>query len=346
VQTAGVLLLFYYGIGVYLWRKAYAPAAYFSLGWLTVILSNVLLILQSADLVHFDQPWFRSAVRFELMLFSCALQAGFLAVAIGNQFQKVQKDREDEHIARRRLEKNLDDAHIVQDAFIPQDLKGQRFEIVTSHHPSARLGGDWLGYHHDVMHKRLILAICDVTGHGLPAALLSGAIHGAFHGLAQTEEVDALAAPELLSMLMQRLNDVVCMTAAHTSLLATMLILVIDLETGRIDSINAGHTPIVLVRANRPVYLLEGGSPLGLESRPNFGVGFYQAQAGDTLFLHTDGLLDNANTARRLQLHHVSRLVSSEDSLDIIHKRIEELAGPAATTMEDDCSYIICRLAA
>ncbi len=346
VQTTGILLLFYYGVGIYLWCKGYTPAKYYSLAWLTVILCNVLSILQATDLVRFDQTWFRSAVRFELILLACAFQAGFLAVAIGNQFQKVQKDREVERLARRRLEKNLDDAHIVQDAFIPHDLKGQRFEIVTSHHPSARIGGDWLGYHHDTTHKRLLLAICDVTGHGLPAALLSGAIHGAFHGLARAETVDALPAPELLAMLMQRINEVVCMTAPNTSLLATMLILVIDLETGRMDYLNAGHTPLVLVRANRPAYILEGGSPLGLKTEPSFGMGHYQGQPGDTLFLYTDGLLENARTSRRLQLHHLTRLLSSHDPLSTIQKRIEHVAGPEVATMEDDCSYLICRLAA
>jgi serine phosphatase RsbU (regulator of sigma subunit) len=344
VQTTGVLLLFYYGVGIYLWRKAYPPAAYYSIGWLLVILVNILSILQAADLVRFDDPWFRSAVRFELLLLSCALQAGFLAIAIGNQFQKVQKDREREQDARRRLEKNLDDAHIVQEAFIPNDRKGPGFEIVSSHHASARIGGDWLGYHHDARHKRLILAICDVTGHGLPAALLSGAIHGAFHGLASAGEMDALPAPELLSMFLQRLNAVVGMTATNTSLLATMLVLSIDLESGRIDYRNAGHTPLVLVRDNKPVYVLQGGSPLGLKTQPSFGTGHYEARAGDTLFIYTDGLLDNVRSSRRLQLHHLTRLLSSEDSLDAIQKRIEELAGPDAAVMEDDCSYIICRL--
>lgn len=344
VQTAGVLLLFYYGVGIYLWRKGYPPAAYYSIGWLLVILVNILSILQAADLVRFDDPWFRSAVRFELLLLSCALQAGFLAVAIGNQFQKVQKDRAREHDVRRRLEKNLDDAHIVQEAFIPDNREGPGFEIVSSHHASARIGGDWLGYHYDARHRRLILAICDVTGHGLPAALLSGAIHGAFHGLARTEEMDALPAPELLTMLMQRLNEVVGMTATNTSLLATMLILSIDLESGRIDYRNAGHTPLVLVRDNRPIYILQGGSPLGLKTKPSFGAGHYEAKAGDTLFLYTDGLLDNVRTSRRLQIHHLMRLLSSDDSLDAIQKRIEDLTGPTAAIMEDDCSYIICRL--
>ncbi|HYX36219.1 MAG TPA: SpoIIE family protein phosphatase [Oligoflexus sp.] len=344
VQCLGVLLLGYYGVGIYLWRRGYAPAKYSSIGWLTVILFNVLTILQAADLVRFDQPWFRSAIRFELMLMSCGLQAGFLAIAIGNQFQKAQREREIEYLERRKLEKNLDDAHIVQEAFIPHDLKGHRFEIVTSHHPSARIGGDWLGYHHDVIHKRLILAICDVTGHGLPAALLSGAIHGAFHGLSRAEEVDALEGPQLLAMLMQRINDVVGMTAANTSLLATMLILSIDLESGRMDYINAGHTPMVLVRDNHPVYILEGGSPLGLNSQPSFGVGYYQGQPGDTVFLYTDGLLENARSPRRLQLHHLSRLLTTQDPLEAIQKRLEDLTGPEATTMDDDCSFILCRL--
>jgi len=344
IMFAGPLMLCYIVAGIYLWRKGYSPAIYFTLGWLTVILFNVLSILQATDLVRFDQPWFRSALRFELSLVACVLQAAFLAIAIGDQFKKIQKDWECERLARRKLEKNLDDAHIVQEAFIPHDLKSQLFEIVTSHHPSAKIGGDWLGYHHDVIHKRLILAICDVTGHGLPAALLSGAIHGAFHGLARAEELDALQGPELLAMLMQRINGVVCMTAANTSLLATMLILAIDLETGRIDYSNAGHTPIVLLRDDRPVFILQGGSPLGLQNKPSFGVGTYQGQAGDIVFLYTDGLLDNSRSARRLQVHHLTRLLSTQEPLSTLQKRLEELTGPATTTMEDDSSYIICRL--
>jgi serine phosphatase RsbU (regulator of sigma subunit) len=234
----------------------------------------------------------------------------------------------------------------VQEAFIPHDLKGQNFEIVSSHHPSARIGGDWIGYHHDATHRRLILAICDVTGHGLPAALLSGAIHGAFHGLARAEEVDALQGPELLSMLMQRINEVVCMTATNTSLLATMLIAMIDLDSGHMDFLNAGHTPMVVVRDNRPVYLLEGGSPLGLKNEASFGAGHYESRPGDTFFLYTDGLLDNAQSARRLQLHHLAQLLRSDDALPAIQERIEAVASQDLASMEDDCSYIICRLAA
>jgi serine phosphatase RsbU (regulator of sigma subunit) len=346
VQSTGVLLLFYYAVGILLWRRGHALAKYYSAGWLAVILVNVFSILQAADLVHFDQPWLRSALRFDGMLLSCAVQAGFLAVAIGNQFQKVQRDRENEYLARRKLEKSLDDAHVVQEAFIPHDLKSHNFEIVSAHHPSARIGGDWLGYHHDATHKRLILAICDVTGHGLPAALLSGAIHGSFHGLARAEELDALQGPELLSMLMQRINEVVCMTAANTSLLATMLILVIDLESGHMDFLNAGHTPIVIVRDNQPVYLLEGGSPLGLESEAAFGAGHYEGRPGDTFFLYTDGLLDNARCARRLQLHHLTHLLRSDDPLPTIQKHIDTMTNQDLASLDDDCSYIICRLAA
>ncbi|MDQ3231399.1 MAG: serine/threonine-protein phosphatase, partial [Pseudobdellovibrionaceae bacterium] len=62
------------------------------------------------------------------------------------------------------------------------------------------------------------------------------------------------------------------------------------------------------------------------------------------VFLYTDGLLENARSPRRLQLHHLSRLLTTQDPLEAIQKRLEDLTGPEATTMDDDCSFILCRL--
>lgn len=99
-----------------------------------------------------------------------------------------------------------------------------------------------------------------------------------------------------------------------------------------------------MIRANGPEYFLHGGSPLGLPDQPDFGVGHYQGNPGDTLFLYTDGLLDNSISPRRLQLHHVSRLLKNQDQLPVLHQRLEALAGPDVAVLEDDYSYIICRL--
>jgi len=344
VLSTGLLMLIYYSIGIYLWQKGSSAGKYLAIAWLPILLFNILAIIQALALLSFESSWFRSAIRFDLVLLGCAIQAVFLAIAVGDQFQQMQKDRIDEQTARRKLEKNLDDAHALQLAFIRENVQSHRFEIITSHHPSAKIGGDWLGYHCDTSNQRLLLAIADVTGHGLPAALLTGAIHGAFYGLAGTKEMACLQGPELLAMLMDRMNEVVCMTAMNTSLLATMAILTVDLTSGRIDYINAGHTPIVMIRPQGPEYFLQGGSPLGLPEQPNFGVGHYQGDPGDTLFLYTDGLMDNSISPRRLQLHHVSRMLKHKDPLPILHQRLEALAGPGRAVLEDDYSYIICRL--
>ncbi len=344
IHSTGLMMLFYYSLGIFLWHKDYSPAKYLSIAWLTVIVFNFASILQAVGFIQIENTWLRSALRFDLMLISCSIQAIFLAIAIGNQFEQVQREKESEKTARKKLEQNLDDAHAVQDAFIRENVQSHSFEIVTSHHPSAKIGGDWLGYYHDRDHNRLLLAISDVTGHGLPAALLTGAIHGAFYGLSSHQELDRLPSEQLLSLLMHRINEVVCMTALNTSLLATMVMVAVDLATGRIDYINAGHTPVMLIRANGSDYILHGGSPLGLKRDPNFGIGHSHGASGETLFLYTDGLLENAKTAKRLQLHHLSQILAYDESPQTLKNRLEQLVSRGAATLEDDYSYIICRL--
>ncbi|WP_176736779.1 SpoIIE family protein phosphatase [Oligoflexus tunisiensis] len=344
---ASMLCLFlYYGIGLHIWLRGYGPARYFSIAWLPVLVGNAFVFIQDLNVWVASSPAWQQTIRFEFPVIGAAMQAILLGVAVGDQFRRTQKEQQEEHQAREKLEQSLDDAHTVQDAFIRTDSFTPRYEIRSSHQMSAKIGGDWLGYAYDASRQRLLLAISDVTGHGLPSALLTGALHGAFYGLAAADPIQSLDDADLLKVLMDRLDHVVRTTAQNTGLMATMALVCINLETWRVEYRNAGHTPILISGRAGQRFILKGGSPLGISDEPDFGHESWQAAAGDVIFLFTDGLLDQTDTGQRNHLKAIAEHIQPDLAIDLIHQRIEEMMQRHQLALEDDSSYLLCRLRA
>jgi len=339
-----LLLLFYYGLGLYIWFRGYGPARYFSIAWLPVLVANLVSFAQDSNLWVPPTTFWQQAIRFEFPLVGAALQAILLGAAVGDQFRRAQKEQKAEHMAREKLEHAMDDAHVVQEAFIRPDTVHPQFEIRSSHHMSAKIGGDWLGYHFESESQRLFLAISDVTGHGLPSALLTGALHGTFYGLAAAQPLHSLSGAEILGRMMERMDHIVRATAENTGLMATVALLCVDLKSFRIDYINAGHMPILISGSSGQHFLLKGGSPLGITDQARFGVDSWQSQPGDTLFLFTDGLLEQAKTGQRNHLKAIAAEIVPNLQINVIHQHIEERLNRNPTASEDDSSYILCRL--
>src|SRR5690606_1483159 len=100
---------------------------------------------------------------------------------------------------------------------------------------------------------RLLLAVADVSGEGAPAALLMANLQALLRLLAQTfDEAPDLAAATA------RINRVVCENTEATAFI-TFFWGVLDVATGRLRYVNAGHNPPRLVRADGAVEPLEAG---------------------------------------------------------------------------------------
>jgi serine phosphatase RsbU (regulator of sigma subunit) len=346
VLASMLFIFFYYGLGLRIWARGYAPARYFSIAWLPVLIGNVLVFIQDLNLWVAPSPEWQETIRFEFPILGAAIQAILLGVAVGDQFRRTQGEQRQEQEAREKLEQSLDDAHTVQDAFIRSDSATPLFEIRSSHQMSAKIGGDWLGYAYDASRKRLVLAISDVTGHGLPSALLTGALHGAFYGLTAAKPVQALSDAELLRVLMDRLDHVVRTTAQNTGLMATMALVCINLENYRIEYRNAGHTPVLISSRQGQHFMLQGGSPLGISDEPDFGHDSWQAAAGDVVFLFTDGLLDQTESGQRNHLKAIAEHIRPEFSTERIHEDIGRMMQKNQLALDDDSSFLLCRLLA
>ena len=165
----------------------------------------------------------------------------------------------------------------------PPAWAGYDFYAVTV--PSQEVGGDlhdWI----ELPEGNLGIAVGDVAGKGVPAAILMASLRAALR--AQAEHVYEL------DHIMDRVNQSL---AADTepSEFATLFYGVLDQKARRLTYSNAGHEPPVLVRGGQVRRLEEGGPLLGVDSRAAYAYEAIALQPGDTLVVFSDGALDAAN---------------------------------------------------
>jgi len=201
---------------------------------------------------------------------------------------------------QKQLEEDLALARQVQQALLPQyypsfprGTSAAESALHFSHRylPEALVGGDFFTIL-TVSDTRAGVLICDVMGHGVPAALVTAVER------VLVEELQSLADDPgaFLGELNRRLHHF--FEPLPTSMFVTALYMVIDTATGIIQFANAAHpTPLHICRTQNKVRLL-GSEPV----RPPFALGVVKdsiypteedrVKAGDLLFLYTDGLCD------------------------------------------------------
>jgi phosphoserine phosphatase RsbU/P len=187
-----------------------------------------------------------------------------------------------QHIA---VERSLELARQVQQSLLPG--KNPISELLDIHGHSVyceATGGDYYDFLETKEGKRLTIAIGDVMGHGIAAALLMATARAALRmGATRIQN---------LGHLMSELNDILARDASHGRFM-TMTLAQIDPVAGSVRWACAGHDPIILYRPSTDGFQeLDGGSVLlgVIESEAYEEYGFNDLQAGDVLFFGTDGV--------------------------------------------------------
>ena len=204
-------------------------------------------------------------------------------------FKQFLKQRE----RRIYLARSMSDAKSVQSTLIPLEKKVPGIQIASYYRSAQETGGDWFDFHHDKKADFLYVFIADVTGHGVSAALITGVVCGACKSLIHHLCTQNLRPGEVLTKLAQAVNASILETGSRTGRLTTMSLVAIDIKKGNLYSVNAGH-PFTHVIGNQSIKpIVSQGSPLGLKEQPEFAAVQYKLSKGDTVFLYTDGLVEN-----------------------------------------------------
>lgn len=173
-------------------------------------------------------------------------------------------------------------AEIQWDLLPPLTFATDRFVIAGALEPAYEIGGDTFDY--AVTNDTADILVLDSVGHGLTSALLASAAVGAYRH-ARRSQLD-------LPDISQAMNAVIA-EQFGSSQFATAAIVRLDLESGQLRWVNAGHpAPLILRRGSlihppacppaRPLGL-QSGKPLECDSR---------LQPGDQLLLYTDGVVE------------------------------------------------------
>jgi serine phosphatase RsbU (regulator of sigma subunit) len=160
-------------------------------------------------------------------------------------------------------------------------------DIAFATRPANTVSGDY----YDAFVRapgRLMLAVADVAGKSVPAALLMATIQASLRTLA--------AGPASLPELVQSLNRYACAHSLHGARFTTAFLAELDLETFALTYICAGHNAPVLRRRSGEIERLEaGGLPLGIKPDQHYDCGEALLGRGDLLAIITDGVVEAEN---------------------------------------------------
>lgn len=215
----------------------------------------------------------------DLQLLSCvAIQA---AVAMENA--KLHEDA----MASERSKRDLELAHQVQLSFLPQSLpQVEGYEFAAHYESALEVGGDYYGYV-PLPGGRLAMALGDVAGKGVPAALLMAKLSSDTRFSLLTEPDSGKA--------ISKLNDLLCEFTGQMDRFVTLILAVLDPATHTVTMVSAGHQSPLLVRRGKAGYedampADTAGLPLGIAEGFPYQSCQVTLQPGDSLLLFTDGV--------------------------------------------------------
>lgn len=204
-----------------------------------------------------------------------------------------------------QLQKELGAAYEIQSGMLPPgpklvaDVEGidvwARMSVVKS------VGGDFYDAFR-INDNKICIAIGDVSGKGMPAAL--------FMVRTMTLLRSELNSTQDLDVLMSRFNQALCDTnIAH--MFASLIVLRLCIETGELESINAGHSPILFSRDGGEFAEMKHARGLiaGVLRDSNYEVETMKMRAGDRLLMYTDGVTEARDSHQKF--FGISRLLAT-----------------------------------
>jgi len=166
----------------------------------------------------------------------------------------------------------------------PPRLAG--YDVAAVNLPTHAIGGDYYDYV-PLDSDRLALVVADVSGKGVPAALLMASFRAALRTeIRRHGDLRALAG---------ELNAAV-LEFRDAARFVTAVCCVLDAASGALRYVNCGHNPPLLLRCDGSRETLHlGGPALGLKAGERFEAGLVTLEPGDGLVLYTDGVVEPAD---------------------------------------------------
>jgi len=263
-----------------------------------------------------------------------ALEVARLTAAMGREMAQ-----------RERLNRELEIAKEVQERLFPQ-----RFPVIAGLdycgrcRPAREVGGDYYDFL-ELPQGKLGIAIGDVSGKGIGAALLMASLEASLRGLASLGND--------LAELIKRVNRIIY-ESSSANRYATLFYAEYDPGARRLSYVNAGHNAPVVLRkskAGHQVFRLEtGGTVVGLLAQ-SYQQDSFSLMPGDLVVLFTDGVSESMNgreeewgEARLIELAKTCDGLPASEAMGRIFAAAEAFA--AGASQHDDMTLVVLRVLA
>ena len=213
-----------------------------------------------------------------------------IAGHIGAQLENAMLHRE--VVERARLETELDIARQIQTAILPQAFpRLAGLDIYASSAPAFEVGGDFFDAI-DRSKDSLVFAIGDVTGKGMPAALLMSMAHTVIKSAARNMP---FTQPH---QVLDRLNEDMYNDFSNVGMFTTVFVGELSCPSYTLNFSNAGHSPIYYLPAGREPRLVEAQDiPIGVMDSYQYTSQSIQLSSGDIFIAASDGFPEARNPA-------------------------------------------------
>ena len=335
-------------------RRASSRDRILLLGALAVVLGFIIAIAQALAITRNVKALWRATKR---------IAAGDLEVrarirsrdeigVLGQHFN-VMADRVQRLLVetqeKAKMEKELDIARMIQETLLPPPGRIEVHGIAfAGYFRSASVCGGDFWHYNAIGDNELLLTIGDVTGHGVPSAMISAAAKSGLDTLINVSP-GRISVPYVVEELNKTIFD-----TARRALVMTFLALKFEPQAGIMTFANAGHNFPILVRRNpegkaEARALVARGNRLGDVRTSRYQQHEAPVQVGDVLVLFTDGLTEYQDASgaeygeRRLRRLLISLAhLGPEEILSRVLGDLSAFAGSAP--QEDDITLVVAKL--
>jgi PAS domain S-box-containing protein len=206
------------------------------------------------------------------------------------QLKSAMARQQQETQERQRLEQELHIARLIQQTLLPKSLPGlPDYEVAAYYQPARQVGGDFYDFL-ELPDGRLGLIVGDVSGKGVPAALVMAITR------TMLQAAYRLGSP---GEILEHVNNTLYRDIPP-NMYVTCLAALLDSRTGRLQYANAGHDLPYLRHADGVSKLRATGMPLGLMPGMSYEQKEFTLQPGDSVLLYSDGLVEAHDPQREM----------------------------------------------
>lgn len=249
------------------------------------------------------------------------------------------------------VDRDLQEARKLQQSLLKERHRSfGNSEVSLLLRPSGHVGGDLVGFF-PINARRVALYGIDVSGHGITSALMTARLAGYLSGSSPEHNIALIATESGIcdarppAELAAYMNSVV-LEELQTESYFTLIYADVDLISGKVEMVQAGHPHPVVQRADGSIeYLGRGGLPVGLLEGAEYDTFGTTLRPGDRLFLMSDGVTEASDQAGGLLgeigLREILRRGAALGGAAFLETLMWDLSTYANGDLADDVSAVL-----